>query len=146
MVITYGGGSPMHFNSAVQSGSSTAIVGTQIFASPLRYDENWNPQPYLAKNWKVSEDGRSVTLKLVEGATFHDGRPITSEDVAFSIMAVKQYHPFKSMFAPVERVEKTGPPYRHHPPLPALTRPSSWPCLRPSSRFCPSTCMVTART
>ncbi|MBU2578157.1 ABC transporter substrate-binding protein [Patescibacteria group bacterium] len=109
VVISYGGGTPRHFNPAVQSGSSTAIVGSQIFASPLRYDENWNPQPYLAKTWKVSEDGRSVTLKLVEGATFHDGHPITSEDVAFSIMAVKQYHPFKSMFAPVERVDTPDP-------------------------------------
>jgi peptide/nickel transport system substrate-binding protein len=109
VVISYGGGTPRHFNPAVQSGSSTAIVGTQIFASPLRYDENWNPQPYLAKSWKLSEDGRSVTLKLVEGATFHDERPITSEDVAFSIMAVKQYHPFKPMFAPVERVDTPDP-------------------------------------
>jgi peptide/nickel transport system substrate-binding protein len=109
VVISYGGGTPRHFNPAVQSGTSTAIVGTQIFASPLRYDANWNPQPYLAKSWKVSEDGRSVTLNLVEGATFHDGRPITSEDVAFSIMAVKKYHPFKSMFAPVERVDTPDP-------------------------------------
>jgi peptide/nickel transport system substrate-binding protein len=109
VVISYGGGTPRHFNPAVQSGTSTAIVGAQIFASPLRYDANWNPQPYLAKTWKVSEDGRSVTLNLVEGATFHDGRPITSEDVAFSIMAVKQYHPFKSMFAPVEQVDTPDP-------------------------------------
>jgi len=109
LVVSYGGGTPRHFNPAVQSGTSTAIVGTQIFASPLRYDENWNPIPYLAQTWKVSEDGRSVTLKLVEGATFHDGRPITSEDVAFSIMAVKKYHPFKPMFAPVERVDTPDP-------------------------------------
>jgi len=109
VVISYGGGTPRYFNPAVQSGTSTAIVGTQIFASPLRYDENWNPIPYLAQTWKVSEDGRSVTLKLVGGATFHDGRPITSEDVAFSIMAVKKYHPFKPMFAPVERVDTPDP-------------------------------------
>ena len=51
----------------------------------------------------------SVTLHLVHGATFHDGVPITSEDVAFSVMLVKQYHPFKSMFAPVEAVETPDP-------------------------------------
>jgi peptide/nickel transport system substrate-binding protein len=80
VVITYGWGTPRHFNPAVQLGTSTAIVGTQVFASPLRYDENCNPQPYLAKSWKISEDGRSVTLDLVQGAVFRDGRPITSED------------------------------------------------------------------
>ncbi|MEE8392476.1 MAG: ABC transporter substrate-binding protein [Anaerolineae bacterium] len=109
LVISYGGGTPRHFNPALASGSSTAIVGTQIFASPLRYDDNWNPQPYLAESWNVSADGLSVTLHLVAGATFHDGHPITSEDVAFSVMTVKEYHPFKSMFAPVERVDTPDP-------------------------------------
>jgi len=109
VVISYGGGTPRHFNSALASGTSTAIVSTQIFASPLRYDENWNPQPYLAQSWNISEDGLSVTLNLVEGATFHDGQPVTSEDVAFSVMTVKEYHPFKPMFAPVERVDTPDP-------------------------------------
>ncbi len=96
---------PRHLNPAVQSGTATGQPGTQLFAAPLRYDENWNPEPYLAEAWSISEDGLAVTLNLVKGATFHDGEPITSEDVAFSIDIVKEHHPFKSMFAPVERVE-----------------------------------------
>lgn len=64
-----------------------------------------NPLPYLAKSWEVAEDGMSVTLHLVENATFHDGKPVTSEDVAFSIMTTKANHPFKSMFDPVETIE-----------------------------------------
>jgi peptide/nickel transport system substrate-binding protein len=105
LVISSGAGTPRHFNPALVSGSATAVVGTQLFASPLRYDGNWNPQPYLAQSWQVSGDGLSVTLNLVPGAVFHDGHPITSADVAFSVMTVKTYHPFKSMFAPVERVD-----------------------------------------
>lgn len=96
---------PRHLNPAVQSGTATGIPGTQLFAAPLRYDEGWNPQPYLAESWEISDDGLSVTLNLVQGATFHDGAPITSEDVAFSIDIVKEHHPFKSMFAPVESVD-----------------------------------------
>ncbi len=95
---------PRHLNPAVQSGIATGEPGTQLFAAPLRYDENWDPQPYLAKSWDVSEDGLTVTLNLVEGATFHDGKPITSKDVAFSIKTVQENHPFKTMFAPVESV------------------------------------------
>ena len=105
LVISFGGGTPRHFNPALISGSATAIVGTQLFASPLRYDENWNPQPYLAKSWQISDDGLSVTLHLEKDASFHDGVPITSSDVAFSIFVVKENHPFKTMFAPVESVE-----------------------------------------
>lgn len=96
---------PRHLNPAVQSGTATGQPGTQLFASLLRYDDGWTPQPYLAESWKVSDDGLSVTVHLVKGATFHDGKPITSEDVAFSIDTVKENHPFKSMFAPVESVE-----------------------------------------
>ena len=96
---------PRHLNPAVQSGTATGQPGTQLFASLLRYDEGWEPQPYLAESWDVSDDGLTVTVNLVQGATFHDGQPITSEDVAFSIDTVKANHPFKSMFAPVETVE-----------------------------------------
>ena len=96
---------PPHLNPAIHSGIYVALPGTQIFASPLRFDEHWNPQPYLAEQWEVAEDGLSVTLHLVKGATFHDGVSITSKDVAFSVMIVKKYHPFSSMFAKVERVD-----------------------------------------
>ncbi|MEO1141625.1 MAG: ABC transporter substrate-binding protein, partial [Pseudomonadota bacterium] len=73
-----------NLNPAVQSGIVTGFPGTQLFAAPLRYDEDWTPQPYLAESWNVSEDGLKVTLNLVKNAKFHDGKPITSEDIAFS--------------------------------------------------------------
>ena len=96
---------PRHLNPAVQSGIATGEPGTQLFASPIRYDEDWTPKPYLAKSWSTSDDGMSVTLNLVKGATFHDGTPITSSDVAFSIDTVQKNHPFKTMFAPVTSVD-----------------------------------------
>jgi peptide/nickel transport system substrate-binding protein len=100
---------PRHFNGAVQSGLATAMPSTQIFASPLRYDDNWNPKPYLAESWEVAPDGLSVTLHLVKNAVFHDGKPVTSEDVAFSIMTIKANHPFQTMLAAVDKVETPDP-------------------------------------
>ncbi len=96
---------PRHFNGAVQSGIATGMVSTQIFASPLRYDDAWNPLPYLAKSWEVAPDNLSVTLHLVSDAVFHDGHPLTSEDVAFSIGVIKANHPFQTMLEPVSTVE-----------------------------------------
>lgn len=104
-LVTVLGSNVRNLNSAVQSGIVTGFPGAQLFASPLRYDENWDPQPYLAESWEVSEDGLSVTLNLVKNAKFHDGTPLTSKDVAFSVDVIKANHPFKSMFAPVETVE-----------------------------------------
>ena len=99
------GATPRHLNPAVQSGIDTGAPGAQLFATPLRFDENWNPQPYLAESWSISDAGLSVTLNLVKGATFHDGKPITSKDVAFSIKTIKAHHPFKTMFGAVKRVD-----------------------------------------
>ena len=104
-LITALGNTPRVLNPAVQSGIVTGFPGAQLFASPLRYDEDWTPQPYLAKSWNVSDDGLTVTLNLVENAKFHDGAPITSEDIAFSVDIIKAHHHFKSMFAPVQSVD-----------------------------------------
>ena len=96
---------PRHLNSAVQSGVATAVPAAQLFASPLRFDDKWQPQPYLAESWKLAEDGKSLTLNLRKDAVFHDGKPITSADVAFSLMAVKKNHPFDTMLGPLEKVD-----------------------------------------
>jgi peptide/nickel transport system substrate-binding protein len=124
---------PRHLNGAVQSGIATAMPGTQLFASPLRFDDKWNPQPYLAESWKLADDGKSLTLHLRKNAVFHDGKPVTSEDVAFSIMAIKANHPFQTMMGPDEKVE-TPDPYtaviRMSAPHPAIVLAMS-PALCP---------------
>jgi peptide/nickel transport system substrate-binding protein len=68
---------------------------------------DWKPRPYLAERWSVSEDARSITLHLRPDAKFHDGRPITAEDLQFSVETVRDHHPFKGMFAPVNAVTIT---------------------------------------
>lgn len=100
---------PRHFNPAVQSGTATAVPGSQIFATPLRFDEEWRAHPYLAESWSFGDDGRSMTLNLRRDARFHDGEPVTSEDVAFSIGVVQENHPFKTMFGAVESVDTPDP-------------------------------------
>jgi peptide/nickel transport system substrate-binding protein len=39
---------PRHFNGAVQSGIATMFSSSQLFATPLMFDDKWQPQPYLA--------------------------------------------------------------------------------------------------
>ena len=50
-----------------------------------------------------------MKIALNPRARFHDGTPITSEDVAFSIMAIKANPPFKAMYAPVSGVDTPDP-------------------------------------
>jgi len=131
-LIVGGTQTPRHFNAAVQSGVATMMPGAQIFASPLRFDEKWNAQPYLAESWSFQDDGKSLLLKLVPNAVFHDGKPVTSEDVAFSVMTAKAFHPFQSMFGPVERVDTPTPQIaiiRMKDPHPAILLAMSPPFL-----------------
>jgi len=124
---------PRHLNPAVQSGTATGGPGAQLFAAPLRYDEDWTPQPYLAESWEVADDGLSVTLNLVNNAVFHDGEPITSEDVAFSVKTIQENHPFKTMFAPVTEVQTPD----EHTAVLKLSQPHPALMLAMSSQLMP---------
>ncbi|WP_372571617.1 ABC transporter substrate-binding protein [Ruegeria jejuensis] len=124
---------PRHLNPAVQSGIVTGAPGAQLFAAPLRYDEDWTPQPYLAESWAWSNDGLSMTLNLVKDARFHDGEPITSEDVAFSVETIKANHPFKTMFGVVDSVETPD----EHTAVLKLSQPHPALLLAMSSQLMP---------
>jgi peptide/nickel transport system substrate-binding protein len=47
--------------------------------------DNLGPSPGIAESWEVSDDKKTVTFKLVEGAKWSDGEPLTSEDVKYSL-------------------------------------------------------------
>jgi ABC-type transport system substrate-binding protein len=65
--------------------------GSRIFYEPLAsWDPNGNLVAVLAaelptlENGGLAEDGRSVTWKLKQGVTWHDGAPFTADDVVFN--------------------------------------------------------------
>jgi peptide/nickel transport system substrate-binding protein len=47
--------------------------------------EDLSPAPGIAESWEVSEDRKTVTFHLIEGAKWSDGEPITSKDVKWSL-------------------------------------------------------------
>lgn len=49
----------------------------------LSYDYT-DVQPELAESWEVADDGLSITFNLRQDATFHDGTPVTAQDVKWS--------------------------------------------------------------
>ena len=53
------------------------IVDTKATAKP--------PVPWFFKSWEVLEDGKIWIVYLAEDATWHDGVPVTAEDVAFTV-------------------------------------------------------------
>lgn len=58
--------------------------GTKTLADgTISYDYT-DVQPELAESWEVADDGMSVTFALRQDATFHDGSPVTANDVKWS--------------------------------------------------------------
>ncbi|MDT8307236.1 MAG: peptide ABC transporter substrate-binding protein [Anaerolineae bacterium] len=55
-----------------------------IFDGLLYYDDSGRLAPALARDWRVSEDGLTVTFSLREDVTWHDGEPFTADDVVFT--------------------------------------------------------------
>ena len=65
--------------------------------------------PWLAQEWEASEDGKTWTLKLVENATWHDGEPLTADDVKFTFDYMEEYpHPWFN-HSIIESVAVTAP-------------------------------------
>lgn len=55
-----------------------------IFDGLVSFDETGQVVPALAESWSLSEDGLTLTFTLKEGLEWHDGRPVTTADVAFT--------------------------------------------------------------
>ncbi|HET9000530.1 MAG TPA: ABC transporter substrate-binding protein [bacterium] len=68
---------------------SGAVVERQVYQN--LYDKLMDTDadlaivPMLATSWTVSPDGRSVTFKLRQGVTFHDGTPFNAEAVKYNV-------------------------------------------------------------
>lgn len=72
--------------------TSSLIWSAHVSEGLLEFDFDMNPQPLLATEWEVSEDGLTYSFKLREGVKWHDGEDFTSEDVKFSIETAGQFH------------------------------------------------------
>ena len=63
----------------------------------------------LAESVSHPDDFSSVTYRLRAEAKWHDGQPVTPEDVIFSLEAFKKYHPqYSAYYKHVTKAEKTG--------------------------------------
>jgi len=60
-------------------------VDRLIFNGMLRIDERGLPQPDLANSWGISRDGLIYNFSINPEAIWHDGQPVTSDDVIFTI-------------------------------------------------------------
>lgn len=60
-------------------------VNRLIYSSLITFDGRGNPQPDLAEAWGISVDGEVYNITLRPDAVWHDGNPVTTADVGFTV-------------------------------------------------------------
>lgn len=98
---------PTMLTGAFNTSTPIGIISTKMLEGLFRYDKNLELVPELAKSWKWSSDGLTLTFDLQRNVKWHDGTPFTSKDVAFSMLKVwKELHSYgRAAFANVTGVD-----------------------------------------
>ena len=76
---------PATIEPGVERGAGAGLVSTLVHETLVRVDDDGFPSPGLAQGWTSAASGREWTLRLRDGASFHDGRPVSAADAARSI-------------------------------------------------------------
>jgi len=105
------GTEPLALSSAGSIDGGASVISVKIFDRLFNTGLDGKPVPQLALSGDTSPDGLTVTLNLRPGVKWHDGQPLTSSDVAWSIENVwKIYHPrSQSALANLVRAEAPSP-------------------------------------
>ena len=72
---------PQSFNPYITTDDYSATLFENVYGQLIRFDSEGAPVPYLAERFEVSEDGSEYTIYLREDAVWHDGTPVTAQDV-----------------------------------------------------------------
>jgi peptide/nickel transport system substrate-binding protein len=82
-------GNVQSFNPVTNTASTVQDIERYMLFTPLvQFDEKLQPRPYLAESWTMDGD-TGVTLKLRRDVKWHDGPPVTAEDVKFTFDLAK---------------------------------------------------------
>ena len=101
-----------NFNTVVSGVKGSIAIGTELYTETLTtpsLDEVSTEYGLLAEAISYPADYSAVTYRLRAKARWHDGKPITSDDVLFSFDVLKKNSPFYgAYYRHVVKVETTG--------------------------------------
>ena len=64
-----------------------------IFSGLVRFDSRGLPTGDLAESWGISKDGKTYNFNLRNNLKWHDGQPVTADDVIFTVDMMRQGNP-----------------------------------------------------
>lgn len=82
-------GSFNNANPLYTSGAVDSSVSRLVFSGLLKHDAKNELVGDLAENWSVDESEKVYTVKLRENLRWHDGKPLTSDDVVYTYKLIQ---------------------------------------------------------
>lgn len=82
-------GTPRYVNPVIALTDADRDLATLVYSGLTREGVNNSLVPDIAENWSVDENGLTYTFHIKEEAVFHDGEPVTADDVVFTIEAIQ---------------------------------------------------------
>jgi peptide/nickel transport system substrate-binding protein len=76
---------PNTFDWTSSTATATRLVAWHVFEGLFAIDQAYTVRPLLAAGYTVSPDGLRYTIKLRQGIKFHNGQPMTADDVVASL-------------------------------------------------------------
>ena len=99
---------PDNLDPYLSAAADTKAVMNNVFEGLMRFDEKGAFLPQLATTYSVSEDGLQYTFDIRTDVTFHNGKPMTMEDVLYSykkLSGLNGEKPLSSKFQSVVSIE-----------------------------------------
>ena len=70
----------------IQMNEGTSLMFSElVYEGLLRFDRFFGVEGALAESWETSPDGKTLTFTLRKSAHFHNGQPVTGQDVVYSL-------------------------------------------------------------
>ncbi|MEX2052861.1 MAG: peptide ABC transporter substrate-binding protein [Candidatus Paceibacterota bacterium] len=83
-------GTPQHINPLLtQTNDVDRDLSELIYSGLIKYNEQGELEPDLAESFSISDDGLTYTFKLRQDLKWHDGQPITADDVIFTVLVAQ---------------------------------------------------------
>jgi len=75
---------PPSLDPALMTDAQSSIVASGLYDGLTRLNPEGVPEPAVAKEWTVSDDGKTYTFKLRDDAKWSNGDPVTANDFEYS--------------------------------------------------------------
>ncbi|MDD4409407.1 MAG: ABC transporter substrate-binding protein [Candidatus Pacebacteria bacterium] len=102
-------GQPQFINPLyAQSSEIDKTILELVFSGLMKYDENGKPTPDLIKDYKFIENGKIFEFTIKDNVKWHDGEPLTIDDVIFTIELIQNpsyLSPLYSNWTSVEAIK-----------------------------------------